>query len=243
MQFISEHSAANSLGGCLLLGQRNRGFWQQLHKLFLPLSRGCLIAVHVCPQVRKLGLQMCVVGPRVPFFSRQLRRRVPPRLRVCLISFHFWTLFRKLVRHVCAPCPSRATVTRARVARRACGGWGGGGACGRKALFPGPQCDTFSATVTQTRPSPVPRVVDFSPFLSTVSQTRFANGGCWTVGAAFLSTVTQTRPSLVSQVPDCSSFLNTVPQIRWAVVCSLARGTAVSGNSCTNSSFLRAAVA
>ena len=125
MQFIPEHSAANSLGGCVLLGQRNRGFWQHLRKLFLPLNRGCLIAVHVCPQVRKLGLQMCVVGPRVPFFSRQLRRRVPPRLRVCLISLHFWTLFRKLVRHVCAPCPSRATVTRARVAQWACvGGWG-----------------------------------------------------------------------------------------------------------------------
>ena len=144
MQFISEHSAANSLGGCVLLGQRNRGFWQQLHKLLLPLNRGCLIAVHVCPQVRKLGLQMCVVGPRVPFFSRQLRRRVPPRLRVCLISFHFWTLFRKLVRHVCAPCPSRATVTRARVARRACvGGGGGGGPAVGKLYFQVPKVPPF----------------------------------------------------------------------------------------------------
>ena len=90
MQFISEHSAANLLGGCVLPGHRNRGFWQQLHKLSLPLNRGCLIAVHVCPKV-----------------------------------------FRKLVRHVCAPCPSRATVTRARVARRACVGGGGGPAVGK----------------------------------------------------------------------------------------------------------------
>ena len=126
----------------MLLGQRNRGFWQLLHKLLLPLNRGCLIAVHVCPQVRKLGLQMCVVGPRVPFFSRQLRRRVPPRLRVSLISLHFWTLFRKLVRHVCAPCPSRATVTRARVARRASVGRGGGHAVG-KLYFQVPQVPLF----------------------------------------------------------------------------------------------------